>query len=329
MWDKDAGQICPEIHYRNAGDGIENTACYGADGRVVLPDEIGGIKVTGIAAYAFAANRQYEREDEQVWRNEEFFPGGELTRLCGSTVTEIWLPTGVTELGRYAFYRCRNLRRLILTDSLPDIGGGVFTGCRLSEVEIYFFRGERSCLKSILDEMRYTIRATLRYCGEAGQAAARVVFPEHYEEAVENTPARILYTQHHGAGGYYRQCFYDRKLDYKKYDELLYRMEAEEQPDVAAKLALDRLRYPYALTQEARESYLDYVKRHIVEAADDLTEREDIDGLRFLAREGLITENALEDAIEKAAKEKRTEVLSFLMDEKHKRYPKKRKRFEL
>ena len=146
---------------------------------------------------------------------------------------------------------------------------------------------------------------------------------------MENTPARILYTQHHGAGGYYRQCFYDRKLDYKKYDELLYRMEAEEQPDVAAKLALDRLRYPYALTQEARESYLDYVKRHIVEAADDLTEREDVDGLRFLAREGLFTENALEDAIEKAAKEKRTEVLSFLMDEKHKKFPRGRKKFEL
>ena len=32
------------------------------------------------------------------------------------------------------------------------------------------------------------------------------------------------------------------------------------------------------------------------EAADDLTEREDVDGLRFLAREGLFTENALEDA---------------------------------
>ena len=40
-------------------------------------------------------------------------------------------------------------------------------------------------------------------------------------------------------------------------------------------------------------------------------------------------ENALEDAIEKAAKEKRTEVLSFLMDEKHKKFPRGRKKFEL
>lgn len=329
MWEKDARQICPEIHYRDTGAGIKITGCYGADGRVVLPDKIGGVPVTGIDAYAFAGNGQENQEDGQIYRNEEVSAKEELPRLCGSRVTEIWLPSEVTEIGRYAFYRCRNLERLILTDSLMEIGGGVFTGCRLSEVEIYFFRGERSCLKSILDEMRYTIRARLWYRGEVRADAGRVVFPEHYEEAVENTPARILYTQHHGAGGYYRQCFYDRKLDYKRYDELLYRMEAEEQPGIAAELVLNRLRFPYALTQEARESYLDYIRRHTRETAVYLTETEDIDGLKFLSVEGLWREHALEAAIEKAAEERRTEVLSFLMDEKHRRYPKKRKRFEL
>ena len=61
----------------------------------------------------------------------------------------------------------------------------------------------------------------------------RVLFPEHYEEAVENTPARLLVTHHHGAGGYYRQCFYDRELDYKKYDETFFRARAEEEPERA------------------------------------------------------------------------------------------------
>ena len=51
-------------------------------------------------------------------------------------------------------------------------------------------------------------------CGneERGKISARLVFPEHYEEAVENTPARILFTQHHGSGNNYRQCFYNKEM---------------------------------------------------------------------------------------------------------------------
>ena len=69
-------------------------------------------------------------------------------------------------IGRYAFYRCRNLKTLILSDSLLEIGGGAFTGCRLEAVEIHFFQGEKSCLRSIVDEIRFAVRARLFYEGE-------------------------------------------------------------------------------------------------------------------------------------------------------------------
>lgn len=39
------------------------------------------------------------------------------------------------------------------------------------------------------------------------QGEARLVFPEFFEEAVENTPARILETHTHGSGMWYRNCF--------------------------------------------------------------------------------------------------------------------------
>ena len=202
MWKKEKRQICPKIHYKKTEQGIEITGCYGPQGQLILPDEIEGIPVTRIAAYAFA--EKPEDEGEYVFVSE----GGSLSsagsRVCASQVTQIWLPSQVTEIGRYAFYRCRNLKRLILTDSLLDIGGGAFTGCRLEEVEIHFYQGERSCLKSIVDEIRFAIRAKLYYHKkEAGREeyieTAEVLFPEHYEEAVENTPARILFTEYHGA----------------------------------------------------------------------------------------------------------------------------------
>ncbi len=65
------------------------------------------------------------------------------------------------EVGRYVFYRCRNLKKLILGNQLLDMGGGALTGCRLEEVEIYFREGKKSCLKSIVEEMRYQIRVSL------------------------------------------------------------------------------------------------------------------------------------------------------------------------
>lgn len=75
---------------------------------------------------------------------------------------------------------------------------------------------KKSCLKSIAEEMRYQLRVKLNYHKTNGEyEMTELLFPEHYEEAVENTPARILETHHHGAGGYYRQCFYNRELDYK------------------------------------------------------------------------------------------------------------------
>lgn len=98
----------------------------------------------------------------------------------------------------------------------------------------------------------------MRCCAEKNSTdewlqEVRILFPEHYEEAVENTPARILETRHHGAGGYYRQCFYNRELDYKKYDEMFYHTVAEDTEETAVELALDRLRFPEELSGEEQK----------------------------------------------------------------------------
>ena len=339
MEEKDQGQLCREIHYRKTENGVVVTGCYGTDGQVVLPDEIDGREVKGIADYAFAENRG-EEEGTLIWEIGQTLSGGVRDRICGGMVREIRLPSHVTEIGRYAFYRCKNLKRLLLTDSLLEIGGGAFTGCNLSEVEIHFHEGEQSCLKSILDEIRFAVRAKLCYFGDEdlgrentapgrnGTKEARLLFPEHYEEAVENTPARILFTQRHGAGGYYRQCFYDRRLDFKKYDELFLHTVVQEKPDIAAELALGRLRYPFRLTKEAREGYETYLRGHLEDAADWLIEHGDAEGVRFLGSGGYWTGEALDYGVGAAADRKETEILSILMDEKHRRYPRKRRKFE-
>lgn len=302
MWEKQEEEISRGCIFRKTDKGVILTGYEGEDEEVILPDLVEGERVTGIDAYAFARCK----------------------------MTMIWLPVHLKEVGRYAFYRCRQLKKMILSDSLPEIGGGALTGCRIGQVEIHFREGEKSCLKSILDEIRYAVRARLIY-GECKQEReVRVLFPEHYEEAVENTPARILVTHHHGAGGYYRQCFYDRKLDYQRYDELLFRAEAEEEPETTAELVLNRLCYPFHLEESARKAYEVYLSRHLYPAVEVLLKTDDEAGLRFLISQNFWTRDAMEYAMDQAMERKKTELFGLLMEEKRNRFPERsRKTFEL
>lgn len=317
-------QLCPKICYQEKDGGLILTACYGVDGQIYLPDEIHGKPIISIAPYAFS-DREPSAED-LCWISEEAESFLDLHRLKKEEVTEIRLPEGVREIGRYAFYRCRNLRKLILSDSLREIGGGALTGCHIREVELWFLKGEQSALSSILDEMRYSILARLYYREDK---MAQVLFPEHYEEAVENTPARILYTSHHGAGGYYRQCFYARVLDYQKYDALLPRAVAEEAEETVIHLVLGRLKHPYRLSEKAAESYGDYLTEHLETAARILVAEEDMEGLRFLSEKDLWTRQSLSAALEQAADLKKTEIIAFLTEEKASKFRAAKKSFEL
>lgn len=338
---------CLRLHYQKTEQGITLTACYGVDGRIVLPDKIvcGGesYPITAIAPYAFAEKEL--SSDDFVWEDPELMEIRDIRHLKTTDLEEIRLPQDIREIGRYAFYRCRHLKKLTLSDGILDIGGGALTGCRLDEVEIHFHHGEQSALKSIVDEVRFSIHARLYYYGsgeevqdvspapEEGKCKnvqiADVLFPEHYEEAVENTPARILYTNHHGAGGYYRQCFYNRELDYKKYDSLLRWAIAEETEEVVVRLSMGRLKYPYKLSESAREDYLAYIREHEETAVKLFVTEEDVDGIRFLSEEKLWTEEALRVGIDAASELGKTEIAGLLMEEKHKNGSRRKRTFEL
>lgn len=276
--------------------------CEDLEGEIAIPEEIEGHPVTSMAPYAFSAKR----------------------------ISSLALPASMEQAGKYVFYRCFSLKKLCFSDTFMDIGAGAFTGCRLQELEIDFYRGEQSCLKFIVDEIRYALWVTLRYHRADGRVdVAKVVFPEHYEEAVENTPARIVETHYHGAGGYYRQSFYNKELNYKEYDSLFPLALAQEDVEILIDIAALRLRFPYRLEEWARERYRDYLGEHIEQAGRQYVLREDLDMLRFFGKEKLWSEAAMGAAIEAASREKKMEALSLLMDEKRMLFPKERKTFEL
>ena len=301
--------------------------CFGTDPHVELPGEIQGMPVVCAADYAFSSRKDKEEGDVLVCETEEdrLFRQQEHL-LAGEDVESVVFPDSMERIGRYIFYGCKNLKSLHFSDSLRDVGSGAFTGCKaLRRLDVRLLRGERSCVPDILGDLWQRIDVVFL----RGSDEARLVFPEHYEEAVENTPARILFTQHHGSGNNYRQCFYNKEVDYRKYDDLFFVARAWDDPEVLSDLIFSRLLYPVELTPGAKKSYEAYVKEHGANISSHLAKTENTAALRMMSKSALWTEQSLGVAVECAARAGKMEVLSFLMNEKHRLFPAKRGKYEL
>lgn len=334
------GNMNMKIQYRIHDNNAEIVRCYGTVSKIVLPEQIDGYPVKKVAAYTFSAKKEREDMDVLVYESEEDILFREDERLlAGEQVEEVVFPDSVEEIGNYIFYNCKSLKRLEFTDSLIRLGSGAFTGCgNLELLQVHLKRGKKSCVKEILGDLWQ--RMDVLFVHEHEQSfqenssektrVVKLVFPEHYEEAVENTPARILFTQHHGIGNNYRQCFYSREMDYRKYDGLFPLAVAQDKPEVLADLVFARLTCPYGLTTEYEKMYEAYIQEHPDETARFLIEQENLKLLECMSERNLWTRESLEEAIGIAAEKGKPEVLSYLMNEKHLLFPeKKTKRFEL
>ncbi len=90
--------------YRVGEDGssVKIIQYTGEGGKVDIPSEIDGKKVTGIGEYAF--------------------------RGC-SSITSVTIPDSVTDIGNYAFLDCSGLTSVTIPDSVTSIGAGIFGYC--------------------------------------------------------------------------------------------------------------------------------------------------------------------------------------------------------
>lgn len=287
--------------------------CFVIGGGVVIPEEIDGIPVTEIAPYAFSAHS----EDK------------ELGAVCGEELTEIFLPDTLQRIGRYAFYGCENLEKIAFYSNIEDIGAGAFTGChRVRYLDVTIVEKERSCLRELLMELHE--EQHVRYRVETGEA--RLVFPEFFEEAVENTPARILETHTHGSGILYRNCFVQTRLQFDLYDGRFPWAKENEQMETALRIAFGRLRYPMDLGERAKEMYLQFLKEHLEEAGRFAVGLEDGNpDVTLLSEQVVSTKEELEILLKAAEEIQSVELISYLMNEKHRRFREVRKtdKFEL
>ena len=322
-----------KIYYREKSGGIEILRCFGMGGRVEIPGMIEDKLVISAAPYAFSSHMDEKEElkNAGLWEVSDGLGfGREEHVLAGNDVEEIVFPDTLKEIGRYIFYGCGNLRKLEFSDSLMQIGCGAFTGCHaLEKLTVHMRQGKKSGVKEMLGEMWQRIDVNFLYEYEEdgieksdimhrreNKSEARLVFPEHYDEAVENTPARILYTEYHGSGSNYRQCFYDRELNYQEYDRLFEMAVAMDKLEVLVDMSFGRLEFPYGLTGNARKNYREYIRKNLEDIAEYLVKQEDMHRLEMISSQKLWTLEGIDSALDCASKRKETEVSAFLMNER-------------
>lgn len=330
--------------YEQKGNSAVIWRCFSRDTKAVIPERIDGLPVREIGPYAFSAHMDegglYRRmragqirlsasllltDAENSALSEadgEAVAGlaGRLPSLQGGQVEEIQLPDSVLRVGRYCFYNCSQLERLSFTGALLDWGSGVFTGChRIKEVCVRTAPGEGALLQDMLEEVREELCVLWEEGENDGKRTAKLMFPEFYEEGVENTPARILETHVHGSGLLYRNSFRDRRPDFRQYDLLFPYAQAQESEEFLIRLTLGRLRYPEGLCAKAQEQYMACLTDRLEAFVCYLVETRDLETLRWVeARlDGAGRTQFLELLAGKAGKAQYTEALSYAMERMH------------
>ena len=161
---KQTGREEMRIAYRLKNDEVEVLRVWSHEDCVVIPKMIDNRPVKYIAPYAFSDHMDSEILKKEVlfFESKDHVEDGSVLR-CGGRIRKIHLPLTVCGIGNYAFYGCMNMTLFHGTDRIIRMGSGVFTGCRLKEIRIDFYDGEKSCLKEILTDIRYQIIAYLNY----------------------------------------------------------------------------------------------------------------------------------------------------------------------
>lgn len=287
--------------------GVAILRCETRDDAVRLPDEIDGAPVLQLGAYALS-----ERAPDLAGR-ETFAVrvtcGGAQPTHDANAIRSVILPATLQSVGSYAFYNCRRLETITLPQTVTDFGGGALMNCRaLRTVVLRAEPAAPTCLQKLLGE--HAGELDVRF---DGGAPARLLFPAYTEELEDLSPAHIFQRRIHGAGYGYRQCFDAGVLSFRQYDLALTGLLERHDFAVAARVAARRLAVPYALSDAARDAYLDCLRAHGGALLRACAAAGESAAISFLLSLGVLTAADVDAACDTAREKEQTAALSALL----------------
>lgn len=288
-------------------DGIAVLRCETRDDTVRVPDDIDGVPITQLGPYALS-----ERAPDLSGRETfsvRITCGGPEPVHDANAIHAVSLPTALQSVGSYAFYNCRRLETITLPHTVTDFGGGALMNCRaLHTVVLRAEPNTPTCLQKLLGE--HAGELDVRF---DGGEPARLLFPAYTEELEDLSPAHIFQRRIHGAGYGYRQCFDAGVLSFRQYDLALTGLLERHDFAVAARVAARRLAVPYALSDAAREAYLDCLRAHGGVLLRECAAAGESAAISFLLSLGVLAAADVEAACDAAREKEQTAALSVLL----------------
>ena len=108
-------------------EGVCILRCETRDPVVLLPDEIDGAPVTALGRYVLSG-RAPDLSGRDTF-SVRVTCGGPLPVHEADSIRAVTLPKHARTVGSYAFYNCRSLEELTMTDSVSAFDGGSLMNC--------------------------------------------------------------------------------------------------------------------------------------------------------------------------------------------------------
>lgn len=288
---------------------------YGETGEAVVPEQIDGAAVTEIADYCFSQSLHLPAEEDYLITCIPADEGQcELHEQAGRYITSVELPVTVKKLGRYAFYNCSRLKKLIIGDGITEVGSDCFMNCiRLSELQLEADYKKPGALRQILAQITSDIEVF--FCRQ-GQTQAVIFYPEYTESYDEIAPAHIFGRKITGEGFRARQSFADEVVMLSSYDGIFAQACIEESERTLCRMAYDRLRYPVDLEMDQREAYEHYLGEHAGVLFLEGMNKQDLTVVSFLSEHGYVDPAMYEQGITLAASAGWVHGSSYLIEQK-------------
>ena len=265
---------------------------FSKSGVVDIPEGI-----TDIAQYCFSETmhlpkelqKEYDERDTDILYHE----------FSGEFVNSITFPKSVENIGNNAFYNCRELTDITMGSNIKEVGSDVFMNCRnLHKICILSDIKDVTGLRQVLSRISSEIEVTyMKY----DKITAKVLYPEYSESYDEIAPAHIFGRNIEGEGFRARQCFDGGRADMRQYDTIFPKASAEESVEVAGKIAMYRLMYPYMLNDSEKDLYMEYLENNKSEIVNLFIENKSIDEVEFMLELFGSDREMIETAIVKAA----------------------------
>ena len=127
-------------------EGVCILRCETRDPVVLLPDEIDGAPVTALGRYVLSG-RAPDLSGRDTF-SVRVTCGGPLPVHEADSIRAVTLPKQLKTVGSYAFYNCRSLEELTMTDSVSAFDGGSLMNClSLHRIRLLAPPGGATCRK--------------------------------------------------------------------------------------------------------------------------------------------------------------------------------------